>query len=238
MSLMIWAAVSGGVLLLAGLLLASRFQFEILAKRNGEYDYASVKITGLYGLFLWKAELTSARLQMGRIVVESGSVKGPKGGFRPLKRMRKIRRRKKAVTQDDLVQYARKARLMLKHTRNFLDFLRKSAKHLHCARLHWDVNIGLGDAALTATAAGAISGSLYTLLGIVTRWMTLDSVPTVAVSPDYERRTFDSRLSAMLWMPAWRFIWVWYRFAVTNREMLKNIRNWQTEGQARPEPTA
>ncbi len=111
---------------------------------------------------------------------------------------KKIPLAKKKLSKKELPKETQKAEkvaqkgidylnLTLEIIGNFREFIRK---RIRFDKLTVDVSIGLDDAPATAIAVGSFWGIIYTLLGLIDRFITI-CPPNVNVTPKYNETAFS-----------------------------------------------
>lgn len=193
---MVWLGLS--LVLIAAvimIMLAGMIKAEVAVSRIGEEDEAQIRLSALGGLIRMKLEIPyvlsygwhhiAARLELvdlnrdkllkeKRKLAKIGGLKGRS------KRLRKLR---KLAAAAHLGQWAKAA-----------------LKRVHCSDVHWSTEIGTGEAADTAVAAGMIWALKGTLLGYALHFVKLEQQPVLTVTPLFGSMRFTTRFRCIIRM--------------------------------------
>lgn len=82
-----------------------------------------------------------------------------------------------------------------KMLRKFGPWVKETALGVRCLDLAWVTRIGLGDAAASAIAAGAVWGIKSPLVGAFTRLVRMQAMPRLAVVPLFNETRFETELT-------------------------------------------
>ncbi|MCJ7839718.1 DUF2953 domain-containing protein [Lederbergia sp. NSJ-179] len=99
---------------------------------------------------------------------------------------------------------------------NFKPFQKILARFLNKIKIkqfEWRTTIGLGDAADTGVASGAIWSLKGTLVSWVRNYLSFYQKPLLDVQPNYQQMTFESTCQCMMQIKVGNAIWTAYRLA-------------------------
>jgi hypothetical protein len=84
---------------------------------------------------------------------------------------------------------------LLKHVKDFTEWLRHTLTHVKCSEFRWDTRLGIGDAAETALATGMLWAVKSTLFGYIFQYVHLETKPKLSIQPQYNHTEFSSEFS-------------------------------------------
>ncbi|WNS44441.1 DUF2953 domain-containing protein [Paenibacillus sp. MMS20-IR301] len=177
----LWLAIPLALLLLVMLLLllvlASSIHFHFRLCRLGKDDRIELDVRALYGLVKFHYELPELVFES----IEQGiQVKLEKSGIAPVKQDSDKREQ---IDKEAISEWFSNIRTALKATRGLRKWLVSTLSHVQITKLDWSTDFSLGDAAHTATAAGALWGMKWTMIGWVSRFVRLQHSPRMFVAP-------------------------------------------------------
>ncbi|OMF30453.1 DUF2953 domain-containing protein [Paenibacillus sp. FSL H8-0259] len=165
------------VILLCLLVLASSIHFHFRLCRLGKDDRIEFDIKAVYGLVKFHYELPALVFDS----LEQGiKVKLEKSGIAPVK-MDSDKEEK--IDRESVTEWLKNIRTALKATRGLKKWLVGTLSHVRITKLDWSTDFSLGDAADTATAAGALWGMKWTMIGWVSHFVRLQRNPRMFVAP-------------------------------------------------------
>lgn len=177
----LWLAILLALLLLVVLLLllvlASSIHFHFRLCRLGKDDRIELDIKALFGLVKFHYELPALVYES----LEQGiKVKLEKSGIAPVK---VDSDKEEQIDKESVSEWLKNFRTALKATRGLRQWLIQTVSHVQITRLDWSTDFSLGDAAHTATAAGALWGMKWTIAGWISRYVRLLHSPRMFVAP-------------------------------------------------------
>lgn len=165
------------VLLLFLLVLASSIHFHVWACRKGKNDRIEFDIKAVFGLVKFHYEvpaLVFENLERGiKVHIEES-------GIAPVKRDTD---KEAQVDKETVTDWLKNVRIALKATRGFNKWFRDTLSHVQITKFDWSTDFSLGDAAATATAAGALWGMKWTMAGFISQRVRLLHPPRMFVAP-------------------------------------------------------
>jgi hypothetical protein len=81
---------------------------------------------------------------------------------------------------------------------NFFPYMRQFSKTFRVQQLKWSTEIGVGDAALTGTAAGLVWSVKGTVVGLVSHLLTMQTKPVMFVRPMFLKTGFETRIDCII----------------------------------------
>lgn len=182
----------GGTLLL--LLCIAPIQIEIRYSRRAKQDELQIRFRALFGLvrysiYLPEIELIVARSRKLKIKADTLT-----GGGNQFKRERPDVK----LSVEYISRLISSSFKMTEKLHRFLPNLRSLTKVLHVIQFRWHTHFGLADAAVTGTTAGALWMVKGSVLGLVSRYLSFQEVPDVAVTPRFHGNSLDTELHCII----------------------------------------
>ncbi|MBW4082886.1 DUF2953 domain-containing protein [Paenibacillus sp. S150] len=177
----LWLAILLALLLLAAVLLfltlSSYIHFHFRLCRLGKDDRLEFDLKAVFGLVKLHYELPALVFQG----IEKGiKVKLEESGIAPV---RKDEDKEEQIDKESVTEWLGNIRKALKATRGLKKWLRNTLSHVQISKLDWSTDFSLGDAAYTATTAGALWGLKWSFAGWLSRWVRLKKAPRLFVAP-------------------------------------------------------
>lgn len=156
--------------------------------KKGKNDKLRFKLKAWFGLIHIRAEVPILQiLESGaRIQVEGESTQ------------KKLIKKQKKFTFQDFWSIQYKAQLWLKNVINLQKIAKQFLKTIRLEKLNWHTAIGTGDAAETGVLTGAGWGIKSTILGFVSQYITLRSIPNIHVQPHFQETKVESEFLCMI----------------------------------------
>ncbi|MCD8508681.1 MAG: DUF2953 domain-containing protein [Bacillus sp. (in: Bacteria)] len=114
---------------------------------------------------------------------------------------------------DDVKHFQR----LLKHVVGFHTIVRKFMQKMSVNEFYWATQLGTGDAAITGSATGAIWAIKGNVLGILTNYMKIKTMPEIYVNPDFQQMLLKTSFKCM----------VSFRLGHAMLAGLKVLRHWK-----------
>lgn len=169
-------------------------QIVIHYERNSEKDHVEIRFSTLFGLIRYSVEFPIVNLVMtsNKQVQIQAKAKSDVGD--------KTRKQRPWVTLA--VEQIRKVfeiqQSMVEKLHNFMPHLRNLSKTFHIQQLKWETELGIGDAALTGTAAGLAWSVKGTVIGMLSHIFTLQTQPMMRVIPAFHQTIFATRVDCII----------------------------------------
>lgn len=187
------ALVAAGVL---AALLASEISVEVSFKRENHDDTIRLAVTALYGLVRRQVAIPVVKWEGAGVKVKWGMEKGKRaaGAGPGPEAVQAAPMRSTKINKRTVAEGYRKFVLLLRATHELKKWLAATARRVRCLELAWVTRIGLGDAADTAVAAGAVWSVKAPLVGWLTRHVRMQAVPQLNVVPLFHEAHFAMEL--------------------------------------------
>lgn len=179
------------LLLIIFLILMSKVRLRLFIRKVNDDDTIKLDITMLYGLLSMHYQVPSILLKNWREGLEIEQERSENMIFDSSDSKRDINKDKVNSWIDDLDR-------MIKATKGFKKWLKKTLRRVTFQGLEWSTNVALDDAAHTATLTGALWGLKSTLVGWLTRHISLQQRPKLFVVPVFGGKPlFTTELSCI-----------------------------------------
>ncbi len=199
--------------------LFSRIRIRVRYSRSGRRDQLVIVMQALYGLFHYQIIVPSIVIR-GWSVIYSEQISG---GLAGNKEQKEIRRR---FGKGTIRRHARAYRTILKSTRRFKVWTKKTLKKIECTRWRLDFRVGTGDAAATAVVTGllwAVSGCASAVAG---QLIQLKTSPHSQVAPNYSETEFTAVWEADFRIRLGVAFWAFIKLGTRTIHLGKSIRAW------------
>ncbi|UQZ32455.1 hypothetical protein C2I18_02125 [Paenibacillus sp. PK3_47] len=177
----LWLAILLALLLfLIILVLSSSIHFHFRVRRTGKNDRVEFDLKALFGLVKFHYELP----EMVYEGIERGiRVKLEESGMAPFKMNNdKVNH----VDKQTLTNLTTDIKLAIRATGGLKKWLKGLMSNVKILKLDWSTDFSLGDAAYTATAAGALWGMKWILVGWGSQFVRLQHTPRLFVAPVFK----------------------------------------------------
>lgn len=222
----LWVIVTLAVLL--GVIIAvcsAPIRFYVKVRKRGSDDRIEFKVSWLFGLIRFHNVMPLLSFEgLGeglRIKMEeTGTMPGMKNASKD-----EEGRIDKAV----LDKWSAEFKEALKGTKGLRQWGIQTAAQVRIHRLDWSTDFSLGDAATTATAAGAIWGLKCTAVGLGSQWIKLMKTPRLFVVPVFEDRLlYSTELECDGSYPAVKALLAGFRLVIRVLREREGIRHWKS----------
>ncbi|MBD1380126.1 DUF2953 domain-containing protein [Metabacillus arenae] len=168
------------LLLMFLILFITKITITIDLNHSGDDDHYKIKFQAWYGILRYTINIPFVKIddQQPNLMVKEETGLGAKGEKSPKKKDNKI-------TPDDIIASIKDVREITEHIIGLNKITRKFLKHVKVIKFEWHSLLGVGDAALT----GMVVGTAWTLkgmvVGLVSSYMNLKTMPVMMIEPDF-----------------------------------------------------
>lgn len=134
---------------------------------------------------------------------------------------------KGSITIEKIRKAYSDVNLLLEHCFQFHKWMLDTLKQVHCAKLYWKTNVGLGDAAETAMATGLVWSLKSSLLGFVFQFIQLDTRPQLMVVPQYNEWAFATEIICIAKIRIFYILLSGIRLLVRILRVKGGLKTWQ-----------
>ncbi|NOU97605.1 DUF2953 domain-containing protein [Paenibacillus sp. LMG 31456] len=185
---MVWPWVAGVAVVLLVMLISSNVKVSLKVVRKKNNDDIVLDIQGVFGL-------VKKRFEVPVIIFKSFSEGvGIKTEYVDKTKDEVLMDAEKKITKRSIKEAFDIMRNLLSHCFQFNEWLLDTLKHVHCTRVVWKTNVGVGDAAETALTTGMVWGLKTSLLGFLFRFIKLDTRPEIMVIPQFNEVKFSTEV--------------------------------------------
>jgi len=179
----LWLAVPLALLFLAiVLVLSSSIEFHFRLWKRGKNDHMELNVSFLFGLVKLHFELPAIVFQGFRRGVR---VKLEESGVAPVMEKQQAEGEKQ-IDKELVEKWIDKFKKAVRATKGMKKWAIDTMSHVKITSLNWSTDFSLGDAAGTATAAGALWGLKWSIIGWVSQWVRLKETPKLFVVPVFQ----------------------------------------------------
>jgi hypothetical protein len=104
----------------------------------------------------------------------------------------------KKITKDDILTRIKRFQRLLKNIDGLHRAIKRFLNRMSINRLEWYTRFGLGDAAWTGMAIGAIWVAKGNIIGLIAHYMRLVADPEISVEPVWQLDDSETDLSCMI----------------------------------------
>lgn len=231
-----WWWVIGVIIIIWIVILFSYVQLTTYLMRKGKDDLLQLDVKAIFGLVRFKIEvpvIIFKGLNEGldyKAEAVLTNLKNPVGNYN------------EALDQPKIKGHFQKARELYNHVDNFPSWMNNILSHLQCVKLRWYTNLGIGDCASTAMLSGSLWGVKSSLIGFASTKISLQTMPELAVNPQYNQSIFATEMQSVLKMRLFYLLWgslnlfyrifkvkgglkIWARFLSEQYKLWRNKKN-------------
>lgn len=165
------------LLIVVVLVLFSSIHFHFRLFRLGKDDRVELDIKALYGMVKFHYVLPSLVFEGLQRGVK---VKLEESGIAPVKMNLD---KEEDINKEIMSRWLDEIKQALQATMGLKKWLKAMMAHVKISKLDWSTDFSLGDAAYTATAAGALWGVKWSLIGWASQYTRLQHTPRLFVAP-------------------------------------------------------
>lgn len=104
---------------------------------------------------------------------------------------------KQKLTKDELIRRMRAFQNLLEQIMDFNRIMKRFLKHIMVSQFQWSTRVGIGNAAWTGVAAGAIWTIKGSIVSLISHFMMLKTDPYLKVEPLWQGDLSETDLSCM-----------------------------------------
>ncbi|WP_231893410.1 DUF2953 domain-containing protein [Rossellomorea aquimaris] len=182
----------GLILFIFILILITKITITLSLYHGNDNDHFKVKMRAWYGLIKYTIDIPLVKLDDDgpNIVVEEESKKGDESN--PSKK------KTSKITPSEFINSLHDTKEMIVHVQSFHHIIRKFTKKVKLDKVQWKTLFGTGDAASTGTLTGIIWGMKGSIVGILSGYMKLQSMPHLEVIPTFQKAIIQTQFSCII----------------------------------------
>lgn len=189
MSWFIW--IGGAIILIIVILVTLMIRIELHYCHRGGNDALQVTVATLAGFVRLKRQFPVVKMDPDKPIVHRSEKHIPSSAAKQGKRKKRIILNKLQQTPQNLPHWKNRIADLLRILKSFLT-------SVYCVELTWRSTIGTGDAAETGTLIGLIWGIKAPLLGWGIRYINMQTVPQLDLTPDFHRPRLETDFHCIL----------------------------------------
>ncbi|WP_068775354.1 DUF2953 domain-containing protein [Paenibacillus sp. FJAT-26967] len=185
---------------LIGVVIVSPVKFTGFWSRMDQNDEIYLQIKALYGLVCYRFNLPAVKFlnfNEGILVAETKVNEN---------KLKVNEDRKDKIDQEMIRRFKRDAKEILLNTKGIKKWTVQTLQLFRCSELKWTTGIGVGDAPHTAVLTGAVWSLKSIAIGIMTRYIPLETTPQLAVNPQYNRMMLQIKFVGEVRVSVWSLI--------------------------------
>lgn len=188
---MLWLWGSLAVLLVQFVVLCGFVHVRFLFSKDDDNERLLVDFKTLFGLLRYRYEIPVIKFRwLEGVTTQTEQVDRNEA--------KKLKEQNSMITRKTVMHFYKKTKLLEANVAGFSKWLTDSLSHVHCTKVRWVTNIGIGDAAETAVITGMAWAIKTSFLGFIFKFIDLNTMPQLAVNPQYNRPQFSTELLCIL----------------------------------------
>ncbi|GHH97299.1 DUF2953 domain-containing protein [Neobacillus kokaensis] len=159
---------------------------------HNDNDDLNIEFRVWFGLIKYKIKVPLIKIDddSPSLVVKHHSHMGEAPDGKPDKKVEQI-------TKQKVVKNVEKAKDLLQKVIGMHIIIRKFFRKISIKKFEWQTYVGVGDAAHTAIAAGALWTLKASIIGILSHYLKLTVIPKVTITPHFQVAVIQTRLSCI-----------------------------------------
>ncbi len=105
---------------------------------------------------------------------------------------------KKRITPHVVIRELKKFRRWILHINHLHTIIKKFLAHVYMTKLNWHTAVGLNDASTTGMVVGIGWAVKYNIIGFLDRYIQLQNMPTIVMTPLFQQAVLQTRLVCMI----------------------------------------
>ncbi|MCM3569610.1 DUF2953 domain-containing protein [Neobacillus mesonae] len=190
---MLWLYISLSVfILLVILIIFTKLTIIVNYYHHNDDDDLKIEFRVWFGLIKYKINVPLIKIDDNSpsVIVKHQSQMGEASNDTPDHKVEQI-------TKNKVMEKMEKARDLLKKVVRMNVIVRKFFRKIRIKKFEWQTNIGLGDAAHTAIAAGALWTLKGSITGLISRYLNLMVMPQLTITPHFQAAVIQTSLSCI-----------------------------------------
>jgi hypothetical protein len=175
-----WWVVGISVLAIFVLVLFSNIKVRVKYFREGENDEVDAAITALFGLVQLRYNVPTIELRPWLQGIRMDVSKKKSSDMLPTL----------DFSREEMQRFFARVRTLIVHMKNYKAWLEGTLQHIHVVEFRWGTRFGLDDAPETGIASGVLWSMKSMVVGMMSRWVTLDERPIMSVTPMFQNPKF------------------------------------------------
>jgi hypothetical protein len=185
--------IFGLILFLLILIFITKLTITISLYHGNDNDHFTIKFRAWFGLIKYKVEVPMVKVDDDgpNLVFEEKTEKGKEGKGKEKDKLKK-------ETPEEILTSIKDFRELLEHVAGLHRIVRHFLSKIKVYDVQWQTVFGTGDAASTGTMTGLIWGAKGSMIGVVSGYMKLQSMPQLAVIPSFQKAIIQTDFSCII----------------------------------------
>lgn len=182
------------ILLILFLLIITKLTVTLSLYHGNDNDHFKVKLRAWFGLIKYTIDIPLVKLDDDgpNVVFEEEKKKGNESN----PSNKKVS--KKKITPNDFINSLNDTKEIIIHVQSLHRIIRSFLKKVKLDHVQWKTLFGTGDAASTGTLTGTIWGMKGSIIGILSGYMRLQSMPVIEVTPTFQHAVIQTQFSCII----------------------------------------
>lgn len=182
------------ILLILFLLIITKLTVTLSLYHGNDNDHFKVKLRAWFGLLKYTIDIPLVKLDDDgpNVVFEEEKKKGNESN----PSNKKVS--KKKITPNDFIDSLNDTKEIIIHVQSLHRIIRSFLKKVKLDHVQWKTLFGTGDAASTGTLTGTIWGMKGSIIGILSGYMRLQSIPVIEVTPTFQHAVIQTQFSCII----------------------------------------
>ncbi|MFC7786945.1 MULTISPECIES: DUF2953 domain-containing protein [unclassified Rossellomorea] len=196
MSWWIWALiiVMALIMFILFVLIITKLTVTLSLYHGNDNDHFKVKLRAWFGLLKYTIDIPLVKLDDDgpNIVLEEEQKRGNESN------PSKTKASKKKITPQDFIDSLYDTKEIIIHVQSLHRIIRSFLKKVKLDHVQWKTLFGTGDAASTGTLTGTIWGMKGSIIGILSGYVRLQSMPVIEVTPMFQHAVIQTQFSCII----------------------------------------
>ena len=193
MNKLFWLWLSLSILLfLFILIIITKVTILVIYYHHNDNDDLKLEFRVWFGLIKYKINVPLIKIDNNSpsVVVKSHSHMGNTASENPDHKVNQF-------TKKDMTTNFQKTKELLEKVFNLHVIVRKFFRKVTIKKLEWDSFIGVGDAAYTGMATGALWAVKGSIIGLLSHYLRLKDMPQLSVTPHFQAAVIQTRFTCI-----------------------------------------
>ncbi|MCA1065951.1 DUF2953 domain-containing protein [Rossellomorea sp. AcN35-11] len=195
MSWWMWALVilMALMIVLFFILMITKLTITLSLYHGNDNDHFKVKLRAWFGLLKYTIDVPLVKLDDDgpNVVFEEEQKRGDESNPSNKKETKKI-------TPSEFIDSLSDTKAIVSHVQSLHRIIRTFLKKVKLDHVQWKTLFGTGDAASTGTMTGTIWGLKGSIIGLLSGYMRLQSMPVIEVTPTFQHAVIQTQFSCII----------------------------------------
>ncbi|MEH7390390.1 DUF2953 domain-containing protein [Bacillus sp. JJ1474] len=158
---------------------------------HNDDDHLKIEFRAWFGLIRYKIELPLIKIDDNSPTIVVKQKKGTKD--------QSNKKDTRQYDADDLLNSFHDMKELLRKVVSFNKIIRKFLRKVTIQKMEWHTAFGIGDAAYTGMLTGAFWGIKGGIIGIVSHFMRLKTIPSLSITPQFQFALSKTSISCIIY---------------------------------------